>query len=114
MVRVFILTLLITSFPCWSNNKDRAIRHIQKAIIKHPKIKTGIRKLEKKMIKYLPIDKETFSVVGGTVASIVKGGVNTRILKNIDFDLLGGHCRPDVEYRFDGTLNTVVNINWQF
>lgn len=114
MIRVAILTLLTISFPCWSNDKDRAIRHIQRAIIKHPKVKRSIRKVEKKVIKYLPVDKETFGVVGGTVVSIVRGGINTRVLKNIDFDLLGGNCRPDVEYKFDGTLNTAVNINWQF
>ena len=108
------LILMLISMSCFSNDKDKAIKHIQKAIVNYPEIKRSIRKVEKKVIKHLPIDKKTFGVVGGTVVSVIKGSVNTRVLKNINFNVYGANCRPDIEYRFNGVVNTAISLKWEF
>lgn len=111
---LFIVLFLYSQLGCCGPQEDRAVRHIQRAIIQYPVVKRTAKKLEKKAYQYIPVSRQTAGYVGGVAMAAVRGGVNTRVFKNIDFDMLGGNCRPDLEYRFDGTVNANINFQWSW
>lgn len=98
------------------HDKKEAVKHIQKAILAYPKIRRMRRNLEKAVIRKLPVDKETAGVVGGVALSVSKGYIDTKVIKKMDIDVVGGgEMRPDVHYNFqNGEAVGTANINWSF
>jgi len=112
-MRYLIILFLFTSLSCLADDRERAIRHIQKAVLAQPTIVKYRKAATKKAKKMIPKTAEPYlATVGSIGMSAVKGKIETRRIKNLDFDALGGNIRPNVEYNFrENTVN--ANILFQ-
>lgn len=106
---------LFFSFCSLADDRDRALHSIQRAVLAYPEVKTLRRNAEKKLFEYLPIDKQTFGVVGGLAVSASQGHVDTKVIKNMNFKAVGANVRPDIRYDFrNNQTEGVINLNWSF
>jgi hypothetical protein len=110
-----VIFIFICSFMCLADDKERAIKTTQKAILKYPVIRKYRRAFERKMLKKIPIEKETLGVIGGVGLSASKGYLDTRVIKKMDIKVFDAKIRPNVKYNFkskekDGT----IQVDWSF
>lgn len=114
MKTVLTISIFLYSSFCWCSDESRALRYVQRAIVKYPAVKKTTKKIEKKAFKYIPFSKKTVGYVGGVTIAAIRGGINTNAFKNVNFKFLGGNCQPNIEYKFDGTMSSTININWEW
>lgn len=116
LLTTLLLLICLNGF-CDYNEKNfnEAKKHIQKAILKLPKIRKAKRRLEKYIIKKIPLEKETISFLGSLAMTAYQGKLNTKIIKNMDIDVLGGDLRPDIGYNFNNSeFKSTANLTWSF
>ena len=114
-MRVLFFIFLVFSTICVADDKERAFNKLQKAIIAHPKTRIVRRKLEKKITRYIPLNKEMLGVVGSFLMPAVKGYIDTKSIKKMSVDVLNGKLRPDLHYNFrDKRMRGAMNMNWDF
>ena len=124
-MRVFYIFIVLFSLKAalaqdinlWQGDPKykEAANHIQKALLAYPVVKKTRKKIEKKIYSNLPIGKETVAVIGSAVTTISKGSIDTRVIKKMDFELLGATFRPNANYNFkNNNAEGVININWGF
>ena len=115
-MRYLIVTFLLISFSCYSNDKERAMKHIQKAILAQPPVVKLRKAASRKAKKMVPeVAKPYLATVGSIGMSAIKGKIETRRIKNLDFDVLGGNIRPNVEYNFrENTVNANILFKADF
>ena len=80
-----------------------------------PTVKTLKRQVEDYVVKKLPLSKPTLTLIGSAAASIAQGELDTKVIKKMNFNLLGAQIRPDVLYNFkENTIRGVASIRWTF
>lgn len=114
-MKTMILFTFILSFNVLANEQERAIKGVQKAILSYPQVKKVKRRLEKKVLNYVPVEKETAGIIGGVALSASQGYVDTKVIKNMNIKVVGGDMRPDIRYNLkNGEAVGSFNINWGF
>ena len=119
-MKTLIFVLLLTSSYSWANsaskiNAERAKTYIKKAVLSLPTVRTLKRQAEDYIVRRLPLNKPTLTLIGSATAPIVKGELNTKVIKKMDFNLLGAQIRPDVIYNFkNNTVRGIASIKWTF
>lgn len=93
----------------------QAIAQTQQAILAYPYVKSKVKQLERKLIHYIPLEREYVVMTGSVGMAIIRGRVETRPIKNLEVDFMGGRARPDVFYNFRGEdKGAYFNITWGF
>ena len=102
---------------CYSNseNRDRAISSIQKAVLAYPTVKKYKKNLEKRVYRMIPADKEVIGTIGSAAKVAIDGKIDTNVIKKMDVKLGEGRVRPNVIYDFKenslaGSLN--YSLSW--
>jgi len=94
---------------------SQAVAHTQQAILAYPYIKAQTKHLERKLINYIPLEREYIVFTGSVGMAIIRGRLETRPIKNLDTDFMGGRIRPDVFYNFKGEdKGAYFNLTWGF
>lgn len=116
--------IILFIFTFWSStllgdtskqNMDVAKQQIQKAILKLPEVRSAKKRVEKYLIKKVNISKGAITAISSTVLTLQQGEINTKVIKNINFKVLGGQMRPDIIYNFNNnTVRGIASINWVF
>lgn len=115
-MKIFVFLLLIYASMSRAQDSSRqAIAYTQRAILAYPYVKTQTRKLEKRLISYIPVEREYIIATGTIGVAIVRGRVETRPIKKLDIPLWGGQARPDIFWDFRGKDSGMYfNITWGF
>mgnify|MGYP007122431160 CR=1 FL=1 len=114
-MKILTLIIIFISFNAWAGETEEAIQGVQKAILSYPIVKKYKKALEKKIIKKLPVDKETAGVIGSVALSASQGYIDTKVIKHINIKIVGGDMRPNVRYNFkSGEAEGTMDINWNF
>lgn len=96
---------------------DNAVRHIQRAALSYPKVKTAKKRIEKKALRYITstgITKRQIATAFAFVKSAIDNEVTTENV-NMSMKFLGGRMRPVLKYNWQtNTGSTELNINWGF
>lgn len=93
----------------------QAMAQTQQAILAYPYVKSKVKQLERKLIHYIPLEREYVVMTGSVGMAIIRGRVETRPIKNLEVDFMGGRARPDVFYNFKGEdKGAYFNITWGF
>jgi hypothetical protein len=93
----------------------QAIAQTQQAILAYPYVKSKVKQLERKLIHYIPLEREYVVMTGSVGMAIIRGRLETRPIKNLEVDFMGGRARPDVFYNFRGEdKGAYFNITWGF
>lgn len=113
---ITIFCIFVTSIAlAEGGEKEDAAKGVQKAILAYPVVKSYKKNLEKAIIRKIPLNKETISVVGGLALSASQGYVDTKVIKRMNIKVVGGNMRPNVRYDFrNNETNATMNINWSF
>ena len=120
-ITLFILfiskTTLAQNLNLWHGDPkyNDAIKNVQKALLAYPLAKSAKKRVKKKIYKKIPMDRETINIIGSATITLSKGSVNTRVLKKMNFKMLGADIRPDIDYNFrDSNAEGTINIKWGF
>jgi hypothetical protein len=101
MRHVFLVSAIgLSSITAIADDRDFAIQKTAEAISQTETGKEMLKNLEKEATKLLPVEKDTAVVLGTTAISVVQGKVDTKPIKNMGFETMGGQIRPDLEYNF--------------
>lgn len=93
----------------------QAVAYTQRAILALPEVKSRVKILERRLIHYIPLEREYVITTGSIGMAIIRGRVETRPIKNLEVDFMGGRARPDVFYNFRGEdKGAYFNITWGF
>jgi hypothetical protein len=93
----------------------QAIAQTQRAILAYPYVKNKAKQLERALINYIPVERDYIVFTGSVGMAIIRGRVETRPIKNMDVDFLGGRARPDIFYNFRGEdKGAYLNVTWGF
>lgn len=93
----------------------QAMAETQKAILAYPYVKSKVKQLERKLIHYIPVEKEYIIFTGTIGMAIVRGRIESKPIKNLSTDFLGGRARPDVFYNLkDKEAGANLSITWGF
>lgn len=93
----------------------QAVAYTQRAVLALPEVKSKVKQLERKLIHYIPIEKQYVITTGSIGMAIIRGRVETRPIKNFEVDFMGGRARPDIFYNFRGEdKGAYFNITWGF
>ena len=97
----------------WSTMQ--AVAYTQRAILALPEVKSKVKMLERRLIHYIPLEREYVITTGSIGMAIIRGRVETRPIKNFEVDFMGGRARPDIFYNFRGEdKGAYFNITWGF
>ena len=118
LISIFLILILQNSV--WASNTskanmDRAQQHIQKAVLKLPTVRKIKGQFEDYIVRKSSISKETLTIIGSTALTAYKGEINTKVIRKMDIQVLGGTMRPDVAYDFRNNITSIITgINWSF
>jgi len=101
---------MVLAVKSQANDTERAIRHVQRAILKTETV-TKYRKGAQKFIKKsIPESAKKYVSTAGAIAiSAARGRIETRRIKNLDIEVLNGNITPNVEYNFrENNLNANI------
>ena len=113
----YLIAIIIFTFPIISQAGERedAIKGVQKAILAYPEVKKAKKQLEKKLIGYIPVDKETTGIIGGVALSASQGYIDTKVIKKMNIKVYGANMRPNIRYNFNnGETKGTVDLGWSF
>lgn len=107
---------MILAIKTQANDTERAMRSIQRAVLKTDTV-TKYRKNTQKFIKRsMPESVKPYvSAVGVLAISAARGRVETRRIKNLDVKVLNGSIAPNLEYNFrDSNINANIFYRMDF
>lgn len=109
-MKIVLPLYLILIFPLTSFGDDTsfAIQKTAEAISQTETGKEISRNLEREVFQIIPVEKDTAAIIGTTVVTAIQGKVDTKPIKNMDFNTLGGKVRPDIEYNFNSKDSEAV------
>lgn len=99
-MRLKLLILILCFSYAHAESQDEAVKKTTEAISKTEIGKEVSKNIEKTIVKFIPIDKDTAAVVGSVAVTAAQGKVDTKNIKNMDMDFANGKVRPDLEYNF--------------
>lgn len=110
-----LLLLIFIPFNVFSSEKERAMKEVQKACLAIPEVKKVKKKIERKIYKYIPVNRELAGTVTGIVYSISKGYIDTKVIKNLNINFINGNIRPDIKYNIrNKEINSTLALVWSF
>jgi hypothetical protein len=93
---------------------SRALKHIQKAVLKTVPVKTGTKRLEKRL-KNMVGNSNVVNTTTAICLGALAGKISTRKFKNLRFKGTNWKVRPDVEHNFrDSNTSGSLNLEWDF
>ena len=106
---------LSTSGPNDEANMENAQKTTMKAVLALPDVVAAQKVLEKKALRYSPIDREYLVIIGPAAMTVYQGKVDTKIIKKMDMHVLGGVMRPDLLYNYKTQeAQACTSIRWSF
>lgn len=115
-MKILLVILSLYSGSLLAEDKNQAISHIQKAIVKTDTAIKYRKNLNKAIKESVPEDIKPYLPTLGVIGSaVVSGKIDTQKLKNIDMDIFGGEIRPNLEYDFrQDEVNANINYTMEF
>ena len=114
-MKVILILIFIVPIYSIAGEREEAMKNIQKAILSYPRIKKAKKAIEKRAMSYIPIKKETFGIISGIALSSSRGYLDTKVIKRMNFKVIGADVRPNLRYDFkDGHANGTINMKWNF
>lgn len=100
-MKLFFTIIFTINYSFAINRKEQeAINNIQKAVLKYSTVNKAKKKLEKRVMNIIPLDKKTITAVGTVLTIAKEQKINTRQIKNMNLKILKGNLRPNISHDF--------------
>jgi hypothetical protein len=109
------LIILLLALPVRADNDaKRAMRHLQRAIMRVPLVKQTVKSIEKRALKRVSLDKKDLKYLI-PLAILNAQVIDTSRIAPVKVQLYQGELRPIVRYNVQsGEMNTMVVYNFDF
>lgn len=108
MRKLLLLLMLTISIFSHADSGDEAMKKALEAFAQTENGKTMTKNIERIVNNSLPVEKETAAFIGSAAATVAQGKLDTRPIKNMDVEMLGGKVRPDAEYNIKEKKSSIT------
>lgn len=117
MLRFFLAILMVPTYGLADQmGYDQAIDHLRSALIQTRMVRIQLRKTENRIKDYagsMGIEEHHALYVAWAVP-LVSQRISTSMVSNLRMEGDNWILRPDLDYRFEGTMEARINLNVNF